>query len=194
MTATLLSSGKFVIENVPDLRDVKTMLRLLKIIGVDVTFSKNKLNIETSNCNTFEAPYDLVRTMRASIYVLGPLVGRYGYAKVSLPGGCAWGPRPVNLHLEGLKKLGADITLEQGYVIAKAKKLEGALIEFDGAVIPMFHSKQAEFANVFRCLAEAIYACGYKTGQRDSQMPKFVVAGMEEEGEVGGNVERSGDR
>ncbi len=131
MTATLLSSGKFVIENVPELRDVKTMANLLKIIGADVKFSEQRMDIDTSNCNKFEAPYDLVRTMRASIYVLGPLVSRFGYAKVSLPGGCAWGPRPVNLHLEGLKKLGADITLDQGYIIAKAKRLKGSLIKFD---------------------------------------------------------------
>lgn len=131
MTATLLSSGEYILKNVPDLRDIKTMGNLLKIIGADVSFSNNILTIETSECKTFEAPYDLVRTMRASIYVLGPLVGRFGYAKVSLPGGCAWGPRPVDLHIEGLKKLGADITLESGYIIAKAKKLKGAVINFD---------------------------------------------------------------
>jgi len=130
MTATLLSSGKYILKNVPDLRDIKTMRNLLKIIGADVSFSNNILTIETINCNTFEAPYDLVRTMRASIYVLGPLIGRFGYAKVSLPGGCAWGPRPIDLHIEGLKKLGADITLESGYIIAKTKKLKGAIINF----------------------------------------------------------------
>ncbi len=131
MAAVLLASGEYVIDNVPDLNDIISMVKLLKIIGVNITFSEHRLTINTTGCHTFEAPYDLVRKMRASIYVLGPLVGRFGYAKVSLPGGCAWGPRPVNLHIEGLKKLGADITLEQGYIIAKAKKLIGNVIDFD---------------------------------------------------------------
>lgn len=131
MIATLLSQGKYSLDNVPELRDIETTGKLLGIIGAEVTYSKNKLLIETSHCNTFEAPYDLVRTMRASIYVLGPLVGRYGQAKVSLPGGCAWGPRPVDLHIDALRKLGAEITIEHGYIIARAKQLTGAVIDFN---------------------------------------------------------------
>jgi UDP-N-acetylglucosamine 1-carboxyvinyltransferase len=89
------------------------------------------MTIDTSKIHSQEAPYEHVKKMRASVYVLGPLLGRYGYAKVSLPGGCAWGPRPINLHLEAMKKLGADIQLEDGYIIAKSEKLKGAKINFD---------------------------------------------------------------
>ena len=131
MAATLLADGEYDFANVPDLRDVHTMSHLLRIIGAKVDFANNHLNINSSNCSFFEAPYDLVKTMRASVYVLGPLVGRYGYGKVSLPGGCAWGPRPINFHIEGLRKMGADIDIVNGYVIAKAQKLHGAHISFD---------------------------------------------------------------
>ncbi|MDX9790190.1 MAG: UDP-N-acetylglucosamine 1-carboxyvinyltransferase, partial [Candidatus Kapabacteria bacterium] len=93
--------------------------------------NNNELFIDTREISHFEAPYEHVKKMRASFYVLGPLVARYGIAKVSLPGGCAWGPRPVDLHLKGLEKLGAEVELEQGYVIAKADKLKGGKIHFD---------------------------------------------------------------
>lgn len=131
MAATLLASGKFEIHNVPDLRDVQTMAHLLRIIGAQVDFAGNTLSIDTSNCNFFEAPYELVKTMRASIYVLGPLLARFSQAKVSLPGGCALGPRPVDLHLKGLERLGAKVDLDQGYIIARTNKLRGASINFD---------------------------------------------------------------
>ena len=131
MAATLLSEGKYILKNVPILRDVKTMSHLLKSIGAEAEFSNHILQINTKNCSNLEAPYDLVKTMRASIYVLGPLVSRFGYAKVSLPGGCAWGPRPVNLHIEGLRKLGAEIKIDKGYIVARAKKLKGAYVSFD---------------------------------------------------------------
>jgi len=131
MAATLLADGQYRIKNVPNLRDVRTMSALLQTIGGKAEFHHNTLNIEISQCDHFEAPYDLVKTMRASIYVLGPLVGRYGYAKVSLPGGCAWGPRPVNMHIEALRKMGADIQINQGYILAKAKKLKGTKLLFD---------------------------------------------------------------
>ena len=131
MAATLLASGKFKIHNVPDLRDVKTMAHLLRIIGAQVEFANNSLTIDTSKCNFYEAPYELVKTMRASIYVLAPLLARFLEAKVSLPGGCALGSRPVDLHLKGLEKLGAKIELEKGYIVANAKKLTGASINFD---------------------------------------------------------------
>jgi UDP-N-acetylglucosamine 1-carboxyvinyltransferase len=131
MAGTLLASGNYQIKNVPVLKDVKTMAHLLRSIGADVVFNNHTLEINTNNCSHFEAPYDLVKTMRASIYVLGPMISRFGYSKVSLPGGCAWGPRPVNLHIEGLRKLGATIDIKKGYIIAKAEQLKGTSISFD---------------------------------------------------------------
>lgn len=131
MAAALLADGNYQITNVPELKDVRTMSNLLRIIGAKVDSQNNSLAIQTDQCSFFEAPYDLVKTMRASVYVLGPLIGRYGYGKVSLPGGCAWGPRPINFHIEGLKKMGANIDIVQGYVIAKTNRLKGAHIVFD---------------------------------------------------------------
>ena len=131
MTAALLVDGETTINSVPDLRDTRTMIRLLKIIGAEVAFKNNSLAINASGVNNLEAPYDLVKTMRASFYVLGPLLARFGEVRVSLPGGCAWGPRPVDYHLKGLEKLGATISLESGYIMAKAKHLKGNKISFD---------------------------------------------------------------
>jgi len=107
------------------------MLKLLNHLGAEYSFENHKLELDTSNITSQDAPYEHVKKMRASVYVLGPLLARYGNAKVSLPGGCAWGPRPINLHLEGLKKMGADIELTEGYIVAKAKKLKGAKINLD---------------------------------------------------------------
>jgi UDP-N-acetylglucosamine 1-carboxyvinyltransferase len=107
------------------------MGRLLSSMGINLAFKKGSAVIDSSTINNFEAPYELVKTMRASVLVLGPLVGRFGTAKVSLPGGCAIGARPINLHLMGLEKMGAKIRLESGYVIAKAARLKGASIYFD---------------------------------------------------------------
>ena len=131
MTAALLVDGKTTINSVPDLRDTRTMIRLLEIIGANVTFKNNSLSIDASDVNNLEAPYDLVKTMRASFYVLGPLLARFGEVRVSLPGGCAWGPRPVDFHLKGLEQLGAKISLESGYILAKAEYLKGNKISFD---------------------------------------------------------------
>ncbi len=131
MPATLLASGTFKLGNTPNLRDVTTMSSLLKSMGVKASLKKNLLTLDTTGVNKWEAPYTHVKKMRASIYVLGPLVGRFGRAKVSLPGGCAWGPRPVNLHIEGIRKLGAEIELDRGYIIAKAKRLTGTRVKFD---------------------------------------------------------------
>lgn len=131
MPATILASGKYRLFNTPALRDVVTMSRLLESMGLKLELRNNVMEIDSSSISSYEAPYEHVKKMRASIYVLGPLVARFGYAKVSLPGGCAWGPRPVNLHIEGLKKLGAEIELEAGYIIAKAKRLKGARLFFD---------------------------------------------------------------
>lgn len=131
--ASLLTDQKCFLTRVPILQDVKTTLKLLSHLGAQVEFqeSKNSVQLNTSRIECFEAPYDLVRTMRASVVVLGPLLARFGKAKVSLPGGCAIGARPINYHLAGLERLGATIQLENGYVLATAKKLKGNHILFD---------------------------------------------------------------
>ncbi len=131
MPATLLAAGTYRFENTPVLRDVTTMSRMLLSMGLQIELKDRVLSIDSSHVTSYEAAYEHVKKMRASIYVLGPLVSRYGHAKVSLPGGCAWGPRPVNLHIEGIQKLGADVSLDSGYIIAKAGKLRGAKITFD---------------------------------------------------------------
>lgn len=131
MPAAILATGKYTFSNIPDLRDIKTMASLLSGLGVATKRRGHRMTIDTTRVNKYEAPYELVKKMRASIYVLGPLLSRYGYAKVSMPGGCAWGPRPINLHIEGMKKLGAEVELDRGYIIAKAKRLIGTKISFD---------------------------------------------------------------
>jgi UDP-N-acetylglucosamine 1-carboxyvinyltransferase len=131
MPATLLNSGLNQIDNTPEVNDIYTMIELLNQLGVESKFKNHKLELDTSNITSQIAPYEHVKKMRASVYVLGPLLARFGFAKVSLPGGCAWGPRPINLHLEAMKKLGAEIELEEGYIIAKTGKLHGAKIHFD---------------------------------------------------------------
>ncbi|MGB9822108.1 MULTISPECIES: UDP-N-acetylglucosamine 1-carboxyvinyltransferase [Thermodesulfovibrio] len=130
MASTLLAQGVHNLKKIPRLKDVLTMTELIKTMGGTVEFNEI-CKIDTTGINKFEASYDLVKTMRASILVLGPLVARFGRAKVSLPGGCAIGARPVNLHLAGLEKMGAKISLEEGYIIAKASRLKGAKIYFD---------------------------------------------------------------
>jgi UDP-N-acetylglucosamine 1-carboxyvinyltransferase len=131
MVATLLSPGKYTLQNVPELRDIRTMAHLLRIIGAKIEFADHTLIIDTTQADFPEAPYELVKTMRASIYVLGPLLARFKAVKVSLPGGCAWGPRPVDLHLKGMKKLGAELKLDGGYIVARCQKLKGSHIHFD---------------------------------------------------------------
>jgi len=122
MAASLLTDSPVTIHNVPRLKDIYTFNNVLRVTGARVDFDEehNRLNIENNHVSHLEAPYDLVRKMRASFYMLGALTGKFGKAKVSMPGGCAWGPRPVDLHLKGLEAMGADISLEGGYVIAKA--------------------------------------------------------------------------
>ena len=131
MPASLLASGVSTFYSTPELNDVYTMMKLLNQLGVESSLQNHVMKLDCSNITSFEAPYEHVKKMRASVYVLGPLLSRFGYAKVSLPGGCAWGPRPINLHLEGLKKLGAEIELDAGYIIARAERLQGARINFD---------------------------------------------------------------
>ncbi len=131
MPACLLTGGLSVLTNTPELNDVYTMSKLLSFLGAEVSFENHTLKVDTGGITSFEAPYEHVKKMRASVYVLGPLLTRYGKAKVSLPGGCAWGPRPINLHLEALEKMGAEIELDSGYIMAKSKRLHGARINFD---------------------------------------------------------------
>lgn len=131
MAAALLVDGVTKVKRVPNLRDTRTMARLLEIVGARIRFEKDEMAIDARSVNNPVAPYELVKTMRASFYVLGPLLSRFGLAKVSMPGGCAWGPRPVDFHLKGLEKLGAEVTLEGGYIIARAKRLVGNRIRFD---------------------------------------------------------------
>jgi UDP-N-acetylglucosamine 1-carboxyvinyltransferase len=131
LASTILSDGECVITNVPRVVDVITMEKLLTILGATVSHEGHRVVVRAGSISSTEAPYDLVKTMRASILTLGPLVARWGRAKVSLPGGCAIGSRPVNLHLAGLAKLGVDISLEHGYITATAKRLKGARIYCD---------------------------------------------------------------
>jgi len=131
MTAAILAPGSYTIHNVPNLRDTRTMMKLLRIIGGEAALEDGVLQIDTRNVSSPEAPYELVKTMRASFYVLGPLLARFGQAKVSLPGGCAWGPRPVDLHLKGMEALGAQVELEGGYILATADKLIGTNFTLD---------------------------------------------------------------
>jgi UDP-N-acetylglucosamine 1-carboxyvinyltransferase len=132
MTAALLSEGVSTIERVPHLRDTETMAHLLRVLGARVEHARGTMQIDTRGYDYCEAPYELVKTMRASVYALGPLLARKGKARVSLPGGCAWGPRPVDLHLMGMEKLGARIEIEHGYIDATAPGgLTGAEIFFE---------------------------------------------------------------
>ena len=132
MAAALLTEEPLELGNAPRLVDILTMAKLLRHMGVEITGDRTPtLRLQARSIPRPEAPYDLVRTMRASVLVLGPLVARMGHARVSLPGGCAIGPRPINLHLQGLERLGASIRLDQGYVEAEARRLRGARIAFD---------------------------------------------------------------
>ncbi len=126
------SQGAVELENVPHLQDVTTTTRLLTQMGVSVTMDEfMNISLDPSAMNNFYAPYDLVKTMRSSILVLGPLLSRFGEAKVSLPGGCAIGLRPVDMHLKALEKMGAEIKVEKGYITAQSKRLQGANIVFE---------------------------------------------------------------
>jgi UDP-N-acetylglucosamine 1-carboxyvinyltransferase len=132
LAATLLADGRMTIRNVPHLQDVTTTMELLGRMGVGLVVDERmNIQVDPRTIQTFQAPYELVRTMRASILVLGPLLARFGQAEVSLPGGCAIGSRPVNLHIKGLEAMGADIKVENGYIRARADRLKGARIVLD---------------------------------------------------------------
>ena len=135
LAGALLATEPVSISNVPDLKDVTTMVSLLRTMGVQVTHGQAGLQLDATNVNRFQAPYELVKTMRASILVLGPLVARFGAADVSLPGGCAIGARPVNLHVNGLMAMGADVVVENGFIKARSDRLKGAHIIFDTVTV-----------------------------------------------------------
>jgi UDP-N-acetylglucosamine 1-carboxyvinyltransferase len=131
LAATLLASTPMRLHNVPNLKDVSTLANVLSGMGVTTNFENNQIDVDTSTINSFCAPYDLVRTMRASILVLGPMLARFGEAEVSLPGGCAIGSRPVDIHISGMEAMGADITVHEGYIRAKCERLQGAEITME---------------------------------------------------------------
>lgn len=136
LAATLLTEAPVTVRNVPHLRDVTTTLSLLQTMGAEVTLDdKNGVEISAKTVNRREAPYELVKTMRASILVLGPLLARFGEARVSLPGGCAIGARPVNLHVAGLEAMGARVSIENGFINARADRLQAAHIVFDTVTV-----------------------------------------------------------
>ena len=136
LAGTLLAGEPVTVRNVPHLKDVTTTLSLLQMMGVEVTVDEQlNVEIDAGNVSSYEAPYELVKTMRASILVLGPLVARFGHADVSLPGGCAIGARPVNLHVAGLQSMGADVTVENGFIKARAERLKGAHVVFDTVTV-----------------------------------------------------------
>ena len=135
MSAALLTDGPVTIHHVPNLRDVTTFRRVIEVTGTTTHHdpATSTLTLDATNLTKYEAPYELVKRMRASFYMLGALLGRGGKAKVSLPGGCAWGPRPVDLHIQGMKALGAEIDLDRGYVVAHAPggRLQGGRVRFE---------------------------------------------------------------
>ena len=136
IAATILSDENVILKNLPYLQDITTMFELLGSMGAEILLNENMdFTISTNELKEKEARYELVKTMRASILVLGPLVAKYGEARIALPGGCAIGTRPVNFHLDALEQLGASISLKNGYIEAKSKKLQGTSIKFDGVTV-----------------------------------------------------------
>jgi len=131
MAASLLGDAPVRLTRVPDLRDIRSMRKLLALLGVRVEHASGGLCLQADTAGGIRAPYELVRTMRASVLVLGPLLARYGRAEVSLPGGCAIGARPVDQHLKGLRALGAEIDVREGYILARAARLQGGRVTFD---------------------------------------------------------------
>lgn len=194
IAATLLCPGEHTLYNVPDLRDIRTMLRLLETLGVTYHYPEpHTLKINSDGVQGFEASYDLVKTMRASVLVLGPLLARLRRARVSLPGGCAIGARPINFHMQGLQKLGAELELEAGYVDAVVKKrLQGGTIYFDvpsvtgtenilmaavmaqGTSLIKNAAKEPEIGN----LIDMLTAMGAKISGRDTDM--LTIHGVDE--------------
>jgi len=178
MTACIIHPGEYILNNVPILRDTMTMAKLLEMVGAKVEINGNSFLIDTKNCNTPYAPYELVSTMRASFYVLGPFMSRFKEAQVSLPGGCAWGPRPVDFHIKALEKMGAKIKLSGGYINAKGA-LSGTNIIFD-------KSSVGATGNV---MMAAINASGITKIENSAKEPEIDCL-MEFLNLMGGNIKR----
>ena len=180
MAATLIASGTHSFSNVPHLRDIRTMQSLLAHMGA-ASRHDHILQIDTSDIHTLEAPYDLVKTMRASVLVLGPMLARYRRARISLPGGCAIGARPINLHLKALEQMGVEIDLEHGYVVGRAKRLRGAVITFEQVTVT-----GTENIMMAACLADGV------TVLKNSAREPEVVALADYLNRMGAQIEGAG--
>lgn len=183
--STLLSSGEHKLTNVPDLVDVNYALKILNVLGADTEFNGSDRSVVIRQPDRIKtmADYDLVRKMRASILVLGPLLARFGYAKVSLPGGCAIGTRPIDLHLKAMEKLGASITLKEGYVEVRADKLVGAEIDFS----------QVTVGGTENAMMAAVFAEGKTTIKNAAQEPEIVDL-ANHLNSMGANVQNAGEK
>jgi UDP-N-acetylglucosamine 1-carboxyvinyltransferase len=171
MAASLLGGGSCTLTNIPNLKDVTTFAHVLRVAGAKVRFDPdtNELDVDASTVDYPEAPYDLVKKMRASFYMLGALLGRVGKARVSMPGGCSWGPRPVDLHIKGVKEFGASVELDQGYVIAEAPngRLPGG----------SFKMEPSSVGATINLLLAAVRAKGGSRIENAAQEPDVVVFG-----------------
>ena len=182
LAATLLADGPVVLSNVPHLNDITTTVKILRQMGVEVVFHDGvRLEIDATRVTNLVAPYELVRTMRASILTLGPLLGRYGSADVSLPGGCAIGARPVDLHVNALRLMGASIEIENGYIRARAKRLRGTRLVLDTVTV----------TGTENLLMAAVFADGETLIENAAREPevvdlaKFLIS-------MGARIEREG--
>lgn len=187
MAATLLADGPSTITNVPDLRDVRTFSKVIEVSGPSVTFdpAANTLSVDATTLQKPVAPYELVKQMRASFYMLGALMGRCGQAKVSMPGGCAWGPRPVDLHIKGMKAFGAEVELEDGYVLASAPN--GHL---DGGT---FRLEPTSVGATINLLLAAVTAQGGSCIENAAMEPDVVAFGRALQ-EMGAQIDGLGSR
>ena len=170
--ASLLSSDKLELINAPELQDIKTTIKLLKVLGVVVSKKETSINFNASKVNNFDAPYELVKTMRASILVLGPLLARFGKARVSMPGGCAIGSRPVDIHIKGLEAMGAKIAINHGYIEASSSHLPNGRLQ--GAKIFM---DQVTVTGTENLLMAAVLADGVTTLDNAAREPEVVDLG-----------------
>ena len=170
--ASLLSSDKLELINAPELQDIKTTIKLLKVLGVVVSKKETSINFNASKINNFDAPYELVKTMRASILVLGPLLARFGKARVSMPGGCAIGSRPVDIHIKGLEAMGAKIAINHGYIEASSSHLPNGRLQ--GAKIFM---DQVTVTGTENLLMAAVLADGVTTLDNAAREPEVVDLG-----------------
>ena len=184
--ASLLSSDKLELINAPELQDIKTTIKLLKVLGVVVSKKETSINFNASNVNKFDAPYDLVKTMRASILVLGPLLARFGKARVSMPGGCAIGSRPVDIHIKGLEAMGAKIAINHGYIEASSSHLPNGRLQ--GAKIFM---DQVTVTGTENLLMAAVLADGVTSLDNAAREPEVVDLG-ECHQKMGANIQGLG--